>query len=355
MKKGTGASFNLERLSRRDFIKKSSLGTLGLAVASNLPGKMLPSIETTSGSRSKVVLIRHSKVIDESGRIQLPLLQKMLDQAVVAFSGENNIGDAWSKYFTPDDVVGLKVNSLGVMDLRGSDLLQHFPAITNAIAAGLKKAGIKEQNIIVWDRSEEELSQASFSINHEATSIRVIGNKKSRRGPEGDFNPKAYPVGKSSSRISNILANLCTSMINIPIPKTHSNAVFTCSLKNHYGTIDNPSEFHSNACTNPGIPEVNTIPIIRDKQKLIVCDAMLLAIEGGPRWNRRFTKPYGGILIGTDPVAVDTVSLEILDKKRLEDGMESIVARVPHIPLAAELGVGTDNVDNIELVKLELG
>ncbi len=352
MKKKATESLGPGALSRRDFLKRTSLGTLALAAAGDLSAKILYPFKTVSGSQSKVVLVRHSKVVDAAGSIQQPLLQKMIDKAVIAFSGENTLADAWSKYFSADDVVGLKVNALGLIDLQGMDFLQHFPAVTNAIASGLKKAGVKEGNVIVWDRSEEELSQAGYTINHEPTAMRVIGNKKNRRGSEGQFNPKSYPVGKNSSRVCSILADQCTALVNIPVPKTHGGAVFTGSLKNHYGTIDNPRDFHSNSCTNPGIPEVNTIPMIRDKQKLIVYDAMLVAVEGGPRWNRRFTKPYGGILVGTDPVAIDTIALKILDKKRAEAGMVLIASRARHIPLSAELGLGTDNLDNIELVKL---
>jgi uncharacterized protein (DUF362 family) len=352
MKKNTLNFSGREVVSRRDFLKRTSIGAITLAMAGDLSSNVPSPFQTASGSKSKVVLVHHSKVIDETGLIQQPLVQKMIDKAVIAFSGENTLADAWSKYFTADDIVGLKVNSLGVMDLRGKDFLQHYPAVTNAIASGLKKAGVKEENLIVWDRSEEELSQAGFTINHESTAMRIIGTKKNRHGPEGQFNPKSYSVGKSSSRVSSILADICTSMINIPIPKTHSTSAFTCSLKNHYGSIDNPRDFHSNLCTNPGIPEVNTIPMIRDKQKLIVCDAMLMAIEGGPRWNRRFTKPYGGILVGTDPVAIDAIAAKILDELRAEEGMDPIASRARHIPLSAKLGLGTDKMDNIELVKL---
>lgn len=352
MKIKSTVSFGTESLSRREFIKKTSLGTLAVATAGHLPAKILDPFNTTSGTKSKVVLVYHSEVVDEAGRIQQPLLQKMVDKGVIAFSGENTIADAWGKYFSADDIVGLKVNALGMADLEGMDYAQHFPAVTNAIASGLKKAGVKEGNMIIWDRSEEELSQAGFTINRELTAMRVIGNKKRRRGSDAQFNAKSYPVGKSSSRVCSILADRCTALVNIPVPKTHGSAAFTGALKNHYGTIDNPSELHPNSCTNPGIPEVNTIPMIRDKQKLIVYDAMLVAIEGGPRWRRRFTKPYGGILVGTDPVAIDTVALKILDQKRKEEGMDPIAPRALHIPLSAKLGIGTDNLDNIELVKL---
>ena len=97
---------------------------------------------------------------------------------------------------------------------------------------------------------------------------------------------------------------------------------------------------------------MNAIPVIRDKQKLIICDAMLVAIEGGPEWARRFTKPYGGILVGTDPVAIDTIAANILDEMRAKEGMDPIASSARHIPLSAELGLGTDKIDNIELVKL---
>lgn len=341
-------------VSRRDFLKTSSMGTLALAAAGGFPGKTLAAFDSPAQTKSKVILIQHSDVIDAAGRIQTPLVQKMIDKAVIAFSGESSLKEAWGKYFTSEDVVGLKVNTLGLTEVQGMDYVQHFSVVTKAVASGLKQVGIKEENMIVWDRSDEELTQAGFSINRESGGMRVMGNKTSRRGSEGRFNPKSYPVGANSSRVSAILADMCTSMVSIPVVKTHGNSAFTCSLKTHYGTIDNPREFHPNNCTNPGIPEVNTIPIIRERQKLIVCDAMMAAIEGGPRWNRRFTKPYGGILVGTDPVAIDTIAVKILDGIRAKEEMEPIALKAVHIPLSAELGVGTNNPSNIELIELTI-
>lgn len=352
MKNNTAKPFGKKALSRRDFIKQTSLGTLAFAAAGNLPAKILDPFKSVSHTKSKVILVHHSAVVDEAGRIEQPLLQKMVDKGVIAFSGESTLADAWGKYLSADDVVGLKVNTLGIADLQGMDFAQHFSAVTDAIASGLRKVGVKEENMIVWDRSDEELIQAGFTINRDPKARRVIGNKKQRRGSDAKFNPKSYPVGKSSSRVCSILADQCTALVNIPVPKTHGSATFTGALKNHYGTIDNPREFHPNSCTNPGIPEVNTIPMIRDKQKLIVYDAMMVAIEAGPRWRRRFTKPYGGILVGTDPVAIDTIAVKILDDLRAEAGMDPVAPRALHIPLSAKLGLGTDNPSNIEVVKI---
>jgi len=343
-------------LSRRDFIRNSALGAVGLSLGSRLTGKAGGAFLAPSPvGKSRVVLVRHKAVIDETGQVNQPLLQKMLDKGITSFTGRNSLEDAWGQFISPNDVVGLKVNTLGLMNFQGTDLIQHFPGMVNAIVAGLRKTGVKDGNIIVWDRSGEELSQAGFTIQKEPGSMRILANKQNRRDREGDYSPKTYPVGSSSSRVSRILSDECTAMINVAVPKSHRLSGFTCSLKNHYGTIDNPSKYHTNKCTGPGIAEVNTISMIRSKQKLVICDALLVVTEGGPRWSRRFTKPYGGILVGTDPVAVDTVALRILDERRAADGMETIADGVLHLPLAAKLGVGTNDFSRIELIKHDLG
>ena len=145
------------------------------------------------------------------------------------------------------------------------------------------------------------------------------------------------------------------TMVNIPVLKDHGLAGITGSLKNHYGSIDNPREFHDNGCTGPGAPEINAIPVIRKKERLIVCDALLGVYNGGPRWRRAYVWPYGGVIVGTDPVAVDSVLLGILDEKRGSEEMERLGHRVRHVRVAEKLGLGTADPDNIQLVRKELG
>ncbi len=341
--------------SRRRFLKQSALAAFGLASAPKLsPALHRMVLGASPAEKSKVVLVRNSKVVDAGGRVQGPLLQEILDRALTEFTGRSTVVDAWRQFISPDDVVGLKINTLGLTGVRGTDYTQHFSAVNEAVASGLRRAGVKDKNMIVWDRSEEEMTEAGLSIQKEPGTMRVIANKVGRRDP-GDYAPKAYPVGALSSQVSRILAEDCTAYINIPVPKTHGNAVFTCSLKNHYGSIDNPGRMHANTCCDPGIAEVNAIPIIREKQKLVVSDALLLVIERGPRWDPRFIRPYGGVIVGTDPVAVDAVALKILDDKRVEDGLDRIAPRVPHLALTEKLGLGRSRLEDIDLVEIDLG
>jgi hypothetical protein len=341
--------------SRRRFLKQSALAAFGLASAR----KLSPALDRLMpggfpAEKSKVILVRHPKVIDADGQVQGPLLQEILDRALTEFTGRSSVADAWRQFVSPEDVVGLKINTLGLTGVRGTDYTRHFSAFNEAVTSGLRRTGVKDKNMIIWDRSEEEMTEAGLTIQKDPGAMRVMANKVGRRDP-GDYAPKAYPVGGLSSRVSRILADDCTVLINIPVPKTHGNSVFTCSLKNHYGSIDNPSRMHANACCDPGIAEVNAIPIIKEKQKLVVSDALLLVIERGPRWDPRFIRPYGGVIIGTDPVAVDAVALKILDDKRVEDGMDRIAPRVPHLALAENLGLGKSRLEDIDLVELNLG
>ena len=263
--------------------------------------------------RPKVVLVRSKAVVDASGKVENALLERMLERAMTAYTGHSSAADSWRKFFSPEDVVGLKINTLGCMDVKGTDATMHFASIIAAVAGSLRRVGIADKNIVVWDRSEEEMKEAGLTMQSDPASMRFIANKVSRRDA-GDYAETAYPVGSVTSRVSRILDQVTTSMINICVPKTHGQAVFTNGLKNHYGTIDNPNRMHANACSSPGIAEVNAIPIIRKKQKLVVSNALLMVIEGGPRWDRRFIRPFGGILVGTDPVAIDAVALSLMDE-----------------------------------------
>jgi uncharacterized protein (DUF362 family) len=352
--------------TRRRFLKETAFAAAGLAAAGKIGkagtvGSALEglgageprAVAAAAADRSKVVLVRSKAVVAADGKVEYALFESMLDKAMTTFVGNSSATDAWKKFVSLDDVVGLKVNTLGCADIKGMDYTQHFGAAVGAVAGALKKTGVADKNIVVWDRSEEEMKEAGFTMQSDPGSMRFIANKVTRRDA-GDYAETAYPVGSLTSRVSRILDEVTTSMINICVPKTHGGSIFTNSLKNHYGTIDNPGRMHANNCSNPGIPEVNAIPIIRKKQKLVVSDALLMVIEAGPRWDRRFIRPFGGILVGTDPVAVDAVALSLLDDLRKAEGMEPIAPRVPHIRLAGELGLGKSDLADIDLVTVNV-
>lgn len=344
-------------LSRREFIKKSSLTALGVSLLNTIPGTMKGALLTNSSNqKSKVVLVRHLNVITAGGEIKMEILESMLETAITNLSGEKSSSTFWEKLFLPGDSIGLKINTLGLAGISGTPATSHFQAITSSIINSITKTGIKEDNFIIWDRSEEELISAGFSIQSEIGKTRVLGNVASRGGSGGvGYSSEELKVGEKTTHLSKILTDMCSSIINIPLMKDHGIAGVTGALKNHYGSINNAREFHGNNATNPGTPEINLLEGIRRKQKLIIMDALMGVFNGGPRWDRKFMWHYGGIIIGTDPVAVDTVMLSIMNEKRKIEGMPEISeSNAKHIRISKEMGIGTNNLDEIDLVKIEL-
>jgi uncharacterized protein (DUF362 family) len=348
-------SNNKLAITRRNFIKATSLSAAGLSFLGAFPAKIKDLIvQESSRIKSRIVLIKNPDVINNEGIVNSSILNEMLDKAIMKYSGEKSAANFWKNNFSKDKTIGLKVNALGLSSITNSTLTNHFDAFTRAIIESCSKAGITEDRFIIWDRSEEELISAGYKIEKEPGKTRILGSVESRRGEGGiGFTSEEFPVGEKKTRLAKILTEMCSSIINIPLIKDHGIAGITGALKNHYGSINNAREFHSNNCTSPGIPEVNAIPIIRQKQKIIITNAISCVFNGGPRWDRKFIWNYGGILIGTDPVAIDTIMLNILNEKRKMEGLPPISDNVAkHLRLANEIGLGTNNMDEIDLIEI---
>jgi hypothetical protein len=84
-------------------------------------------------------------------------------------TGQKTGADAWSSLFSPEDVVGIKINCIGAPRISSS------LASINAAIAGLKSAGVKENNIIIWDRVDREFQKTGLTINKGSTGVRVMG------------------------------------------------------------------------------------------------------------------------------------------------------------------------------------
>jgi hypothetical protein len=90
---------------------------------------------------------------------------------------------------------------------------------------------------------------------------------------------------------------------------------------------------------------------------LIVVDALKVQYHGGPAYHPGWAANYGGLLFGTDPVAVDTVGYKVIEDLRKSAGLESLkgTRREPiYIKRSAEYGLGTADLDKIDFVRLML-
>jgi hypothetical protein len=321
-------------MDRRGFLRATGTSAAGSLALGALGGGLLGAEEPP---RSRIAAIQSAAVQPAVGRLTPQVLLQMLDAGVSHVTGVEAADKAWTKLFAADDVVALKVNS------SGGPMLSTSKALADAVVERLLGLGISRDNIVIYDRTDGMLAACGYRLN--------TGSGVKCGGVEGHWEDKTVSQGAFRGRLPVIL-KYCSAIVNLPILKDAGPGV-TISMKNHFGTISNPSACHGNMC-DPYIADVNAIPEIRDKQRLIVCDATSACFEGGPAADPRYIWRPNTLLIGADPVALDTIGAGMIDEKRTQQGLPTLEAagRKPkQLASAAARGLGTDDPSKIDLLK----
>ena len=342
-------------LTRRQVLKGLAAGGLlagsGLLSSCGQPGSGATPVgaDLPSGSALRrdgvVVIVRHPRAIDDQRRVNGEIVAQMVEAGVTRLAETSGPAEAWRRFFSPSDVIGLKVNCLGAPSIHT------HTEVALAAAAGLQAAGVAAENLIIFDRLTRELRRAGFAINEE-TGLRCFGTE--RRG----YDSQPTVVGAVGSCFSRIVSEDCTALLNLPVLKDHDVAGVTIALKNHFGSINNPNKLHPNHCC-PYVADLNLAPQIRAKERLVIADALEAVYDGGPTYRPSTTQAYGALLIGTDPVAVDRIGWQIIDDLRRAAGLRTLaeVGREPaYIDVAADErhNLGVADLSRINKIEVSL-
>lgn len=341
--------------SRRDFLKNC----IGGVVAMNAAGVSKPGYSAPAAGRpsqSRVVIARDPRlrgiVSKESGKsssvgqIDQKRIAALLDHAMHKLFSPGDPNQAWGKVARPGQKVGLKVNALGGRGLSSNVQL------VEAICERLRQAGVKASDIVIWDRDSAELERAGFRIRTGGNQVRCFGTDRV------GYSDYLASFGSVGSRLSKILTERCDVLINVPVLKDHDGAGVTIALKNMFGVIHNPNKYHPNGC-NPYIADVNALLELRRKLRLHICDATTACFEGGPGFKPRFAWHENALLVSQDPVALDHVGWQMIERKRAEQGLKTLTAegRAPdYIATAADAKhrLGNDDTRRIALVETQV-
>jgi hypothetical protein len=263
------------------------------------------------------------------------------------------------------------------------------------IIDGLKSAGVKPKDIIVFERYRDEFVGAKMheavpdgiewtglGIAYNARQIDIKGDDQA----SGDldhvtgYDPDEFMtmelVGAGldpkddrtrRSHLGLLITRRVNKVVLMPVLKDHGSAGITGALKNmSHGLVNNVNRSHStpdtNVC-NQFIPQVVNHPIIRQKCVLHIMDGIKGVYQGGPGASRpEWTWENNALLFATDPVAMDHVAWRYIDAKRKEKGLPPVAAvgrmgldpdregfdiRQPqHIRLAGNLGLGIFDFDS---------
>jgi uncharacterized protein (DUF362 family) len=182
--------------------------------------------------------------------------------------------------------------------------------------------------------------------------------------------------------MASIVTKELDKIINVPTAKDHSASGVTGCLKNlAYGSFNNVARSHKEpyTFTNPLVPVMCSVEPLRSKAVLNIMDGLRMVWHGGPlTQNQDFIYQAGVLLVGTDPVALDTVELQMIDAKRIAEGAPSVWTHDPkslthdgglfyrdasknlyyrqpgHIAHAGKLGLGVGDLKQIEHRKVQM-
>lgn len=292
-------------ITRRDFLKAAAMAPVAGALAG-----VIPSLREKAGiapltqigvGLSRVVLVRDENAVDANRKINAAVVQKMLDDAMMALFGEKDRVAAWKRIVKPADIVGIKTNTW--------NNLPTGKEVEEAIRQGVLDAGIPAEKIGIRDR-----------------------------GVHDD------PLFKEA-----------TILINARPARVHYWAGMGSCIKNYIQFVPKPSEYHNDACAD--LAAIWNLPNVKDRTKLNILVMLTPLYHNiGPRgFNENYLWPYKGLIVGQDVVAVDTTGYRIIQAKRLKEFGEDrpLETRAHHIALAdTRHKLGTSDPNKIEVIKL---
>jgi hypothetical protein len=278
--------------------------------------------------KSIVADIRAARVMPDA-TINGELLGEVIDEGVRLAARRASAAEGWNAILKPDDVIAIKFNRIG------QDALNTTAPFATQIVESLKRADIAPSRIMLVEVPD-----------------RLTAELGTRLCPAGFSGPKVS-FGSGEDQLAAVLQE-ATAIINVPFLKTHNIAGMTCCLKNlSHALIRQPRLCHDNGC-NPFVGDILALPQIQPKLKLHVVNALRAVFDGGPMPQRTSIWKHSGILVGTDPVAVDAVAADILNERRALLKLPLIGNRegqIGYVHAAAGKGLGTDDQDYISILQ----
>lgn len=304
--------------------------------ATTAPTATAVPTEAVTRGRHTVAYARHAGAWQD-GALVPQALEDLLDTAITTLTGQGDPAAAWASCFDPSERIAIKVNTI-----QGSYFWTRVPLV-KAVTDRLQQIGVPAEQIVVFDRSSMELTNANYVLNRSDPGVRCYGT-------DDDYQ-SGWQIMDVPVDLSRILLE-CDALINMPILKHHGMAGISFAMKNHYGTFNRPYSFHQGEAIERGIGELNALPPIRERARLIIGDVLSFVHLS---WTE--ATPGDGILMSFEPVTHDTAGLQIASEFLAAQGKgDAAVRAIAERWLAhgAALGLGTDDPALINLLEVQI-
>lgn len=343
-------------VSRREFLHGLGLAAAGLALAACQPTAGKPAGSTTAGGKPVVAIGQANNYDPKVIRTQL---EKMLD-------GIGGIADVLAH----GNRVAIKTNLTGGINskpLPGTKEIETYlthPEIVRAMVELLRDAGAKE--IFIVEAVYEKESWPVYSYTDMAKEVGATLVDLNYPEPYKDFtetSPGTDPFIYEKFLFNPIL-NEIDAFVSISKMKCHNSLGVTHTMKNLVGLVPfrsyrlstndfYRSEFHGSASQlRKRLPRV-VMDLNRARPvNLGIIDGIWTTEGGEGPWINALTPIKPGVLFaGKDPVATDSVATAAMGfDPTAEFPDEPFVNAENHLNIAAQLGLGTNQLDQIKVV-----
>ena len=311
------------------------------------------------------------------------VVREMMAAGMCALTGTDSPGDAWRRFFTSADVVGIKVNCGGY-----PHVVSDYAIVAETVQQ-LMGVGIPATQIYVYERFQNQLDEVNYGPRLPGGVQIVAAESANEYTDSSGYDPETYVeadlFGEEDTRsnMMRLVARRLTKIVNIPNVKDHGATGATGCLKNiAYGSFSNVARTHyrGRSHTYSFVGTLASVEPLRSRTVLQIMDGLRGVWHGGPfARTDRFVFYPRRIFFGTDPVAIDRLLLDIIDEKRKAEGAISIWDRSPaslktddtaardldpnvnilirepgHVEYASKLGLGVYDRARIRLRELEV-
>ena len=330
----------------------------------------------------RVVKVKSDKCVDTTtNTANDQVVREMMAQGMRALTGAATTADAWRWFFTPSDVVGIKVNCGGY-----PNCISAYEIVAETVRQ-LTTLGVPVSQIYIYERFQNQMDECNYAAHVPEGVQTVAAERANRNADNSGYDPETYLeanlFGEEDTRSSmmRLVSKRLTKIINVPNIKDHGASGATGCLKNiAYGSFSNVARTHQRGKTHTYsfIGTLASMEPIRSRTVLQIMDGIRGVWHGGPfaRTTKYLFYPKQ-IMFATDPVAIDRLLLDIVDNERKAHGAISIWDRNPaslkmddsrardadpnvniiirepgHVEYAASLGLGVADLSQIKVQEL---
>ena len=313
--------------------------------------------------RARVVIAENSRAT-VAFEPQPKIVQSMVDRGILKLTGKPDLKQAWRAFVSTQDIVGIKVYS-GPGANSGTR-----PAVVGAVIEGLLNAGLPPSHIVIWDKRLVDLRLAGFDDLAERYKVRLAGAADSGYDEnvfydnaimgtlvagDLDFDLHGKTTGRNSY-VSKLLTGTLTKIINVS-PLLNHNLAGVCG--NLYslamGSVDNTLRFEASPeRLATAVPEIYAKPALSDHVVLNITDALIGQYQGEQMSLLHYSMELNQIWLSKDPVALDVLSIQELDRERQERKIlpgNDNPDLYKNASYFLELGVGDPSKIRIEMAK----